>query len=107
METGITIAGQNFACGMAEMEVQEPVAKIPNSFSSLPCCANINLLFDVEEWYNSKAKIDKTTPAKLAILVAEKGNSNYEEPFLRLDCRAYGPPKILKNFQVIFQVFRI
>lgn len=107
VETGITIGGHNFACGMAEMEEVETTPKIPNSFSALPCCSNIQTLFDVEDRYNSKVKAAISAPTVLFAFIDHEPLAYYPESTIWRDYREYGPPKIIKDFQVAFQVFRI
>lgn len=107
VETGITIGGHNFACGMAEMEEVNITPNLPNSINPLPCCANIQTLFDVEDRYNSKVKATISAPALLFAFIDQSPIVSYTEPIIWRDYREYGPPKIIKDFQVAFQVFRI
>jgi hypothetical protein len=107
VETGITIGGSTFACGMAEMEEVEITSKIPNAITALPCCSDIYTLFDVEDRYNSKVKAKVSAPTVLSTFIDQVPLASYTEPFIWSDYREYGPPKIIKDFQVAFQVFRI
>lgn len=107
METGITFGGQNFACGMAEMEQVIITPNLPNSINPLPCCANIQTLFDVDDRYNSKVKAAISAPPVVFAFIDQSPIVSYIEPLIWRDYREYWPPKITRGFQVTFQVFRV
>lgn len=109
VKTSLSIFQQDLSCGMAEDEKSSDceVDYQKPSFSKKNCCENKHFTFQLSEEFESNKIFSNSEIVSIDFITSLPTILSFITPLEYISHIGYSPPQILKDFSIIFQIFRL